>query len=116
MQLRATPARQPAELSAGSAAKLQPWPMTVMLTAANTPKKRHLVRAGQQRREGRRLPTPATSRGDGDAGWDELVGVVSTGKTYQNQMAALAETTGPWRQPSHTCNAYESAIVRARNQ
>jgi hypothetical protein len=74
-------------LSAGSAAELQPWPMTAILTAANTPKKRRLVRAGRQRREGRRLPTPAPSRGDGDAGRDKLVGVVFTGKPYQIQTA-----------------------------
>jgi len=94
MQRRATPARQPAVLSAGSSAKLQPWPMTVMLTAANTPKKCRLVRAGRQRREGRRLPTPAPSRGAGDAARDELMSVISTGTPYQNQMATLAETTG----------------------
>jgi predicted RNase H-like HicB family nuclease len=28
--------------------------------------------------------------GEDCAGWDELVGVISTGKTYQNQMAALS--------------------------
>jgi hypothetical protein len=54
--------------------------------------------------------------GEDCAGWDELVGVISTGKTYQNQMAALAKTTWAWRQPSRVCTAYESAFVRARNQ
>jgi hypothetical protein len=47
--------------------------------------------------------------GEGDAGWDELVGVVSTGKPYQNQTAALAETTGALRQPFRTCRSMASS-------
>ena len=47
--------------------------------------------------------------GEDCAGWDELVGVISTGKTYQNQMAALAETTGALRQPSRVCRSAASS-------
>jgi len=47
--------------------------------------------------------------GEDCAGWDELVGVISTGKTYQNQMAVLAETTGPLQQPSRVCRSAASS-------
>ena len=47
--------------------------------------------------------------GEDCAGWDELVGVISTGKPYQNQMAALAETTGALRQPSRACSLVASS-------
>jgi hypothetical protein len=47
--------------------------------------------------------------GEGDAGWDELVCVVSTREPYQNQMAVLAKTTGSLRQPFRTCRSMASS-------
>jgi len=47
--------------------------------------------------------------GEGDAGWDELVGVFSTRQPYQNQMAGLARTTGSLQQRSRTCRSAASS-------